>query len=157
MTPFFPIDALRLVPGFENARYEDPYSGGMGNSIRYMGMSPRDDSLKVNGVRNLFCGGEKAGLLVGHTEAICTGTVAGYNAVRLVRGEKHLVLPEESVIGDAISFVRRQMGTDAGMGLKYTFSGSVLFDRMREKQTYLTDRKLIRDRISKAGLSGIFS
>lgn len=157
MTPFYPIDALRLVPGFENARYEDPYSGGMGNSIRYMGMSPRDDSLKVEGVNNLYCGGEKAGLLVGHTEAICTGTVAGYNAVQLLKGEEQLVLPEDSVIGDAISFVRRQMKTDTGMGLKYTFSGSILFDRMKEKQAYLTDRQQIRDRVSNAGLVGIFS
>ena len=157
MTPFYPIDALRLVPGFENARYEDPYSGGMGNSIRYMGMSPRDDSLKVEGVNNLYCGGEKAGLLVGHTEAICTGTVAGYNGVRLLKGEKQLILPKETVIGDAISFVRRQMKTYKGMGLKYTFSGSILFDRMKEKQAYLTDRQLIRDRVSNAGLIGIFS
>ena len=157
MTPFYPIDALRLVPGFENARYEDPYSGGMGNSIRYMGMSPRDDSLKVEGVNNLYCGGEKAGLLVGHTEAICTGTIAGYNAVQFIRGEEQLVLPEDSVIGDAISFVRQQMKTDLGMGLKYTFSGSILFDRMKEKRAYLTDQRLIRDRVSNAGLIGIFS
>ena len=82
MTPFFPLDLLREIPGFENARYEDPYAGGQGNSIRYIGMAPTDDALAVQGVNNLFCGGEKAGLLVGHTEAICTGTLAGYNAVR---------------------------------------------------------------------------
>lgn len=34
MTPFFPLDALREIPGFEYARYEDPYAGGIGNSIR---------------------------------------------------------------------------------------------------------------------------
>ena len=157
MTPFYPIDELRLIPGFENARYEDPYSGGVGNSIRYMGMSPRNDALNVEGVENLYCGGEKAGLLVGHTEAICTGTVAGYNAVQMAKGGKQLALPEESVIGDAISFVRSQMKTEKGMGLKYTFSGSILFERMKEKQTYVTDKQLIRDRVTKAGLTEIFS
>ena len=157
MTPFYPLDALRLIPGFENARYEDPYSGGMGNSIRYMGMSPRDDSLKVVGVDNLFCGGEKAGLLVGHTEAICTGTVAAYNAVKMARGEKLLVLPEDTVIGDAISFVRRQMQTEQGMGLKYTFSGSVLFERMKQKETYITNRSAVRERIAKLGLSDVLA
>ena len=157
MTPFYPLDALRLIPGFENARYEDPYSGGMGNSIRYMGMSPRDDSLKVVGVDNLFCGGEKAGLLVGHTEAICTGTVAAYNAVNMARGEKLLVLPEDTVIGDAISFVRRQMQTEQGMGLKYTFSGSVLFERMKQKETYITNRSAVRERIAKLGLSDVLA
>ena len=157
MTPFYPLDALRLIPGFENARYEDPYSGGMGNSIRYMGMSPRDDSLKVVGVDNLFCGGEKAGLLVGHTEAICTGTVAAYNAVNMARGEKLLVLPEDTIIGDAISFVRRQMQTEQGMGLKYTFSGSVLFERMKQKETYITNRSAVRERIAKLGLSDVLA
>jgi hypothetical protein len=49
MTPFFPLDILRLVPGFEHARYEDPYAGGLGNSIRFCAMSPRDDALKVEG------------------------------------------------------------------------------------------------------------
>ncbi len=61
MTPFFPLDLLRQIPGFENARYEDPYAGGIGNSIRYVGMAPRDNALKVEEVTNLFCGGEKAG------------------------------------------------------------------------------------------------
>jgi choline dehydrogenase-like flavoprotein len=50
MTPFFPLEALRQVPGFENARYEDPYAASLGNSIRYVGMAPRDDALRVNGV-----------------------------------------------------------------------------------------------------------
>ena len=40
MTPYFPLELLRAVPGFENARYEDPYAGGLGNSIRYIGMAP---------------------------------------------------------------------------------------------------------------------
>ena len=33
MSPYFPLELLREVPGFENARYEDPYSGGHGNSV----------------------------------------------------------------------------------------------------------------------------
>jgi hypothetical protein len=157
MTPFFPLDALREIPGFENARYEDPYAGGKGNSIRYVGMSPRDDSLKVEGVENLFCGGEKAGLLVGHTEAICTGTLAGYNAVKHVRKEKLLVLPDSLAIGDAVTYVRKQMGTDEGLSFKYTFSGSVFFDRMQARGLYSTDVKKIGERVGKAGLAGVFA
>jgi hypothetical protein len=51
MTPYFPLELLQAVPGFENARYEDPYAGGLGNSICYIGMAPRDDALKVEGGR----------------------------------------------------------------------------------------------------------
>lgn len=157
MTPFFPLDALREIPGFENARYEDPYAGGKGNSIRYLGMSPRDDGLKVEGVDNLFCGGEKAGLLVGHTEAICTGTLAGYNAVKYLRREKPLVLPDTLAVGDAISYVRKQMATEEGLSLKYTFSGSVFFERMQARGLYTTDVKEVEDRVGKAGLTGVFA
>ena len=157
MTPFFPLDLLREIPGFENARYEDPYAGGQGNSIRYIGMAPRDDALAVEGVSNLFCGGEKAGLLVGHTEAICTGTLAGYNAVRWIRKEKPKVLPESLAIGDAIAYVRQQMKTEEGLGLKYTFSGSVYFERMKARNLYSTDPRLIRQRVHKAGLIDLFA
>lgn len=157
MTPFFPLDDLRKIPGLENARFEDPYAGGIGNSIRYMGMSPRDDALKVDGVDNLFCAGEKAGLMVGHTEAICTGTLAGVNAVKQARGKAHLVLPKDSVLGDAVAFVRQQMQTPEGLGLKFTFSGSVLFDRMKSKKMYTTDPGLVADRIKKAGLENILN
>jgi hypothetical protein len=157
MTPYFPQAELRKVPGFENARFEDPYSGGVGNSIRFVGMAPRNDALKVDGVDNLFCGGEKAGLLVGHTEAVVTGVLAGHNAARFVLGEPLLVLPETLAIGDAIRHVREEMQTEKGLGLKYTFSGSVYFERMKERGSYTTDVAEIRSRVDAAGLTDVFA
>ncbi len=154
MVPFFPLELLRRIRGFENARYEDPYAGGLGNSIRYVGMAPRDDGLKVRGIDNLFCAGEKAGLLVGHTEAIVTGILAGYNAAGKA---KPLALPKSLAVGDAISYVRTQMETEEGLSYKYTFSGSVYFERMKEKGLYSIDRKEIEKRVEEAGLRGIFS
>ena len=157
MAPFFPLDLLRQISGFENARYEDPYAGGVGNSIRYVGMAPRDDALNVEGIENLFCAGEKAGLLVGHTEAIVTGILAGYNAARHLRKEKPLILPSSLAIGDAIAHVRTQMNTEEGLGYKYTFSGSVYFERMIQKGLYSTDMKEIEKRVDAAGLTNIFA
>jgi hypothetical protein len=157
MTPFFPLDLLREIPGFENARYEDPYAGGIGNSIRYIGMAPRDNALNVEGVANLFCGGEKAGLLVGHTEAICTGALAGYNAVKAARKERLLVLPDSLAVGDAIRFVRQQMREEGILSLKYTFSGSIYFERMKTRGFYTTDRKQVEQRVGAAGLTGVFA
>ena len=157
MMPFYDLEMLRQVPGCENARYEDPYSGGMGNSMRFFSMAPRDNALKVTGVDNLFCGGEKAGLLVGHTEAIVTGALAGNNAVRCALGKPLLVLPRELAIGDAIAWVNEQMETPAGMMKKYTFSGSVLFDRMKELGFYTTDIGTIKKRVAGCGMEGIFA
>jgi len=156
MSPFYPLDLLRKIPGFENARYEDPYSGGMGNSIRYLALSPRDNALKVDGLENLFCGGEKAGPLVGHTEAIITGSLAGNNAVRFALGLDPLVLPEELAIGDAIAYVNDQVRNGEGLSKKYTFSGSVYFQRMKEKELYTTDLEAIKARVDSCGLTGVF-
>lgn len=157
MTPYYPLEQLHQIPGFENARYEDPYSGGQGNSMRYMTLAPRDDALKVKGLENVFCGGEKAGLLVGHTEAIVTGTLAGHNAVRYALGQELLILPDTLAVGEAISYVRKVMETEEGMTKKYTFSGSVYFTHMQDLGLYTTDIPAIRERVEKTGLTGVFS
>ncbi|MDD4766203.1 MAG: FAD-dependent oxidoreductase [Desulfotomaculaceae bacterium] len=157
MTPYFPLEILRTLDGFQDACYADPCSGGKGNSVRFMAMAPCDASLRVDGAPNLFCAGEKTGLLVGHTEAIATGFLAGHNAVRLLRGQEPLVLPGELACGDIISFMQSEMKKTEGLGKKYTFSGSVYFDRMRELGLYSTDIARIRERVDKTGLTGIFS
>ncbi|NQS75891.1 MAG: FAD-dependent oxidoreductase [Peptococcaceae bacterium] len=156
MTPYFPLEILRTLDGFQDARYADPYSGGKGNSVRFMAMAPCDAALRVLGVQNLFCAGEKTGLLVGHTEAIATGFLAGHNAVRLISGREPLVLPDELACGDIISFMHREMKKTAGLGKKYTFSGSVYFERMGELGLYTTDIARIKERVDKIGLTDIF-
>lgn len=157
MSAYYPLAMLRQIPGFENARFEDPYAGGIGNSMRYLGMSPRDNALKVEGLANVFCGGEKAGLLVGHTEAIVTGSLAGHNAARAAFGKAPLILPTSLACGDAIAFVKESMQTEAGMAKKYTFSGSVYFERMKQLNLYTTDINAIRERVAKAGMTGVFT
>jgi hypothetical protein len=157
MSPFYPLELLRLIPGMEGARYEDPYSGGIGNSMRYFGMAPRDDALKVEGVENLFCAGEKAGLLVGHTEAIITGSLAGLNAARLAQDLDPVIFPETLALGNAVKFVREEMKTEEGKCMKYTFSGSVLYERMLELSLYTTDLEEIRSRVEKTGLKEVIA
>lgn len=157
MTPFYPLEKLRKIKGLENARYEDPYSGGIGNSIRFLSMAPRDNTMKVNGIDNLFCGGEKSGLIVGHTEAIVTGTLAGYNSVRLYKGMPTLELPKDLAIGDFIAYVRDQMQTEDGMKKRYTFAGASYFKRMNEKGLYSYDNEEIKSRVKKLGLLNIYN
>jgi hypothetical protein len=157
MTPYYELARLQKIPGLERARFEDPYAGGEGNSMRYFAMAPRDNTLAVEGVDNLFCAGEKAGPLVGHTEAIVTGTLAGYNAARQASGQATLELSRSLAIGEAIAYVHEQLQTEHGLGLKYTFSGSVLYDRMIEKDLYTTDIPAIRARVEEAGLTQVFA
>lgn len=157
MTPYLPLDILRQVPGLENARYVDPYAGGRGNSMRFFACAPRDNALRVEGTDNLLCCGEKAGLLVGHTEAIVTGTLAGYNAVRLAQGQPLLELPRTLAIGEALAFTREQVRTPTGRRQKYTFSGSVLLEHLDKCGLYTTDTQAIRARVEQAGLTDCFT
>ena len=156
MTPFFELDTLRKIPGFENARYVDPYAGGKGNSIRYLSVAERDDAMKVKGVGNLFCGGEKAGLFVGHTEAITTGSLAGHNAVRFIKGMRLLELPTGLAVGDIISFANKSIQKEEGLMTRFTFAGAEYFARMKEKNLYTTDREEIVRRVKRCGLDGIY-
>jgi hypothetical protein len=144
MTSYYPLDKLRKIPGLENARYEDPYSGGKANSIRYLSMAPRDNTLKVKGITNLFVGGEKAGLFVGHTEAIVTGTLAGYNAVRHGLGLKPVEIPVSLAVGDIIAHENKMKATKDGLRNRYTFAGAGYFARMKELGLYSIDTTEIK-------------
>lgn len=157
MSAYYPLEMLRQIPGFANARFEDPYAGGIGNSMRYLGMLPRNNALKVDRLANVFCGGEKAGLLVGHTEAIVTGTLAGHNAARCAFGLAPIKIPQDLACGDAIAYVKERMQTSEGLTKKYTFSGSVYFNRMKSEKLYTTDIAQIKERVGKASMTDFFA
>jgi hypothetical protein len=157
MSPYYPIDKLRKLPGLENARFMDPYSGGKGNSIRYLSAAPRTNDMKVMGIDNLFCAGEKSGFFIGHTEAMSTGSLAGHNAVKLSLNLPLLILPDETCIGDIISYANYRLTTDEGKKIRHTFSGAEYFKRMKSTGLYSTDNLEIKNRINQLGLSNIFS
>ena len=113
--------------------------------------------MQVKGMENLFCAGEKSGIFVGHTEAVVTGVLAGFNAVMWARGLPQMRLPAETVCGDAIAWVNEQMACTAGRRYKYTFSGSVLFERMKRQGRYTTDTSVIRERVRRAGAENVFA
>lgn len=156
MTTYYPLEKLRKIPGLEYAKYVDPYAGSKGNSIRYLSVAPRTNDLKVDGVDNLFCAGEKSGLFVGHTEAICTGSLAGHNAVRLFMGMPLLILPTSIAIGDIISYANEKAKTREGRKNRYTFAGAEYFKHMQDQGLYTMDISEIKTRISKLNLQNIF-
>jgi len=156
MAPFYPLEKLRKIPGLENARYEDPYAGGIGNSIRYLSIAPRHNNMRVRNIENLMCAGEKAGLFVGHTEAIVTGSLAGHNSVRLILGMPLLELPRNLASGDLIAFANEEISTTDGLMKRYTFAGSDYFTRMKELGLYTTDSKILESKIDRLNLLNIY-
>lgn len=157
MTTYYPLDKLRKIPGLEKARYIDPYGGGKGNSIRYLSVAPRGEDMKVNGISNLFCAGEKSGLFVGHTEAICTGSLAGINAVRFLLNMSPLILPRTTAIGDIIAYANEKMLTKEGRKNRYTFAGSEYFSRMKQIGLYSIDSEEIHLKIKNLNLFNIMN
>jgi folate-dependent tRNA-U54 methylase TrmFO/GidA len=112
--------------------------------------------MRVIGVENLLCGGEKSGLFVGHTEAISTGTLAGYNSVRYLKGMRPLELPKQIAIGDLISYANERVKTKDGLMTRYTFAGSEYFQRMQEKGLYTIDPEVVKKRIKKYDLDNVY-
>lgn len=157
MTSYYPLEKLRRIPGLENARYVDPYAGSKGNSIRYLSMAPRNNTMKVDGVPNLLCAGEKSGLFVGHTEAMATGSLAGHNSVRLALGMPLLELPRMLALGHLINFANEKLQSEEGRKDRYTLSGGKYFAAMKEAGLYSTDRAEIEERVRKIGLEDIYT
>lgn len=156
MTSHYPIDKLRKIKGLEDVAYLDPLAGGNGNSIRYLSAAPRSNSMHVDGIDNLFCGGEKSGFFVGHTEAMTTGTLAGYNAVQYLKKRPLLELSRKLVTGDIIAYANDKV-KEGKLSERYTFSGAEYFDRMKTLGLYTTDKDKIKSRVENLNLTNIFS
>lgn len=157
MSPYYPLEKLRKIKGLENAKYEDPYSGGKANSVRYLSIAPRDNNMKVIGVDNLLCAGEKSGLFVGHTEAITTGSLAGHNSIRLSLGMPMLELPRNIAVGELIAYANEAIQNEEDLKRRFTFAGSEFFNRMKEKGLYVKDSKKLKQKICKLNLNNIYN
>lgn len=157
MTSYFNLEELRSVPGFENARFADPYAGGKGNSVRYMSVGVRDNYMRAVGFENFFLGGEKSGFFIGHTEAITTGSVAGYNAAMAAEGRPLLELPRSLAVGELIAFANEIMLCDDFAERRFTFAGGEYFERMKEKGLYITEPEAVAEIVKSEGLWNVYN
>ena len=156
MMPYLPLPVLRRLEGLEGAVFRDPLGGGRGNSIRFSGLVERDRRLLVYPLKNLFAAGERAGLCLGHTEAMITGTLAGYNAWRLSRGEELLTLPRGCVSGELIALTGLKAASAERCEIVYSLSGGPLWEHLQCMNLYSTDAAAIGRRLERLGLLGIF-
>lgn len=92
-----------------------------------------------------------------HAEAICTGSLAGHNAARYCDGMYLLQLPTNLLIGDFIAYSNIEMHKEDGDMKRFTFAGSIYFNRMKEKDFYTTDVDVIRKRVKDVGLEGVYN
>lgn len=147
MKPFYPLEELRKLDGFENVMYAHPQRSDS-NSIRFLSRAPRNNALKVKGIKNLFCAGEKSGFFVGCVEAMATGFIAGYNSVNYSKKKKLLKLPSLLSVGDIILYENERVKT-GDLKNKYTFSGGLYFQRMKNKGLYMLNDDDIKNKVKK--------
>lgn len=157
MSPYFDLEELRQVEGFENARFADPYAGGKGNSVRYMSVGVRDGYMRACGLSNLLLGGEKSGFFVGHTEAISTGSLAGYNGAMMAAGKPMLKLPRSLAIGELLAFANEALAREDGLSRRFTFAGGEFFERMKELGLYRMELKEVRKAVEAEDLMDIYN
>ena len=75
----------------------------------------QDNSLKVDRYDNVFCAGTKCGPQHSIIDAVVTGDLAGYNAVRCGLGQNLFELPKTLALGAFINHVGKMMRTEEGL------------------------------------------
>lgn len=91
-----------MIPGLENAefvRYGVMHRNSFINSPKLLN---KNLSLKKNG--KLFFAGQLSGV-EGYMESAASGIVAGINAVKALKGEEALVLPDYTMIGALLGYI----------------------------------------------------
>jgi hypothetical protein len=80
-----------------------------------------------------------------------------YYAVRHCLDMKYLELPTSLASGDFIVFVHEQMKLETGLRVRYTFSGSLYFERMKTLSLYSINRTEIHEKVNRAGFKDIYN
>src|SRR3712207_9520376 len=88
---------------------------------------------------------------------MCTGALAGHNAVRYALGIPMLILPRSLAIGDLIAYANDKLATKEGRMERYTFAGAKYFERMKKEGLYTTDKNVIAERVAKLNLKDVFN
>ena len=144
-------EELKQIPGLENALFFSPAVWWIGNAIRFMAITPQDNTLKVKGVENLFVAGEKIGHVLSITPCYTTGALAGHNAVRKAAGMELLELPRTTAIGELIAYSGELNRKDKLIYHVFRLG------RLKEVGLYTTDIQRLHGRIEELGLTGILS
>ena len=122
-----------------------------------MSVGIRDDYMRAEGMANLLLGGEKSGFFVGHTEAISTGSLAGYNGAMLALGKPMLRLPRSLAIGELIAFANEALMEEGSLSRRFTFAGGEFFERMKTRGLYRMEPKEVKKAVDAENLLDIYN
>lgn len=144
--------SLRELPGLEDAMIAQPLAGHRGHLVEGLTIVPRDSTLKITGFNNLFCGGIKSGHALFIMDVVCSGDLAGYNAVRKARGKACRELPKTLMIGAVIDVVNSRMKDKNSV--QYSTQGSV--NTLTELGVYRENEDEIVEEVNRLGLTDVY-
>ena len=124
-----------MIPALKNAefmRYGVMHRNTFINSPKLLN---KDLSLKVNG--NIFFAGQVSGV-EGYMESAASGIVAGINAVRKLKGEEPLILPEFCMIGALLKYITDENDNFQPMGANFGILPSLPTRIKDKKERYQT-------------------
>jgi methylenetetrahydrofolate--tRNA-(uracil-5-)-methyltransferase len=93
---------FRLIPGLEKAEFVR--FGSIHKNAYVKSNSLLNNFLQLKSKNSIFFAGQISGV-EGYVEAISTGLFAAINAVKLLRGESLIPMPENTMIGSLIRFI----------------------------------------------------
>ena len=144
--------ALRKIPGLEEAMIAQPLAGHKGHLVEGLTIVPRDNTMQVKGFDNLFCAGIKSGHALFLMDVVCSGDLAGYNAVRKARGRPCLELPGSLFVGAFVDHVSSMMQNMEG--LQQSLQANV--KTLKKLGVYRESEAEIQEEVRKAGLRDIY-
>lgn len=106
---------LRKLAGLEECSIAQPLAGRIGHLVYGLGMLPSRATLEVEGYENLLCAGTKSSHALFVMDVVLSGDLAGLNAVRKLRGDPLLELPEQLMAGAFLTFCREAKATSEGL------------------------------------------
>ncbi|MBI4188501.1 MAG: FAD-dependent oxidoreductase [Chloroflexi bacterium] len=145
--------SLRKFPGLENSTIAQPMAGAKGHLVFGLSIAPRNNALEVASFDNLLCAGLKAGNTNSLLDAVVSGDLAGYNAVRKAKRLKCLEIPRSLAVGAFIDYVWRMMGTEEGIKKCPTMEN---INILKSLGVYRKKAAILKE-VEKAGLTGIYS
>lgn len=147
---------LHRIPGLEYVRFADPLAAGLGNPVRGLAIAPRDNTMKVTGIENLYCAGEKAGGISALGGVITTGILAGHNAARNSLKKEPLELPRTTAMGDYIAYTNEKVSSGEGLRNAFWLGRQSHLEWLKKVGLDSTDPEAIKGRIERAGLRDVF-
>jgi len=146
-------NSLRQIEGLEDIVISQPLSGHKGHAVEGLAIAPRDNKMRVEGYKNLFCAGIKSSHSLFLLDVSISGDFAGYNAARYCFGLEPLELSKNLAFGAFTSYVNELIKSEDGLKKSPQADKKTL----TKLNVFKEDKNEIIENVKKLNLENIFN